>query len=152
MQKFDGFKYGKQFSEISVLQAVKNNRSVFGKEVKRRILLGTYLTQKEEQQGYYKKALAARAQLKIEYRKLFQTTPVLISSTAPFQPFALGEKLHNPVQMYSADVLTVQANLIGAPAGTMTLGEGIGLQVTGEQFNDRTVLSCLKEWQNWVKE
>ncbi|MDO8427814.1 MAG: amidase family protein [Candidatus Diapherotrites archaeon] len=150
MQKFDGFKYGKQFSGSDIIEAVKVNRSVLGKEVKRRILLGTYLTQKEESQKFYKKALTARARLQKEYTQLFQKTPILISSVAPVPPFGLGEKIADPIQMYSADLLTVQANLIGSPAGSISLGEGIGLQVMGNQFEDKTVLGCLQKWENWV--
>ncbi len=154
MQKYDGLKYGLQWSESDgrdLLEVVSNVRSKgFGAEVKRRILLGTYITSKEYREAWYTKALRARSVLCKEFTRVFSDYDVLLGPTMPTVAWRMGEKSSDPLQMYLADVLTVPANCAGLPAGTIPAGVHatehmpVGLQVIAGSGADALVLQVMR--------
>lgn len=142
MQKFDGKLYG------NCSGGVEENRGVLGKEVKRRIMLGTYVTMKEFHGKWYSKALAAREKVREEFEKTFDEYDFLLSPTMPFTPYELGSKVSNPLQMYLADVFTVSANLAGIPAGVVPVSKNVGLQVMAGRLADARVLEFMKGFES----
>ena len=122
MQKFDGFKYGYPADiRKDIVTAVSEARGLaFGKEVKRRIILGTFITMKEHKDAWYTKSLQAREGIRKGFAQAFSQADILIGPTMPSYPWKIGEKM-NPLDMYQADVLTVSANLVGIPAMSIPL-------------------------------
>jgi len=158
MQKYDGLKYGlkwedaKDFNEA--VSAVRDK--AFGKEVKRRILLGAYITMKEFRDAWYTKALKARDALKTDFARVFAKYDVLLGPTMPSAAWKLGEKSHDPLQMYLADVLTVPVNCAGICAGTVPCGETtekmpVGIQVAGAWNADALVLKVMSALEELVR-
>lgn len=151
MQRYDGLKYGANWKEglnlIDAVSEVRNN--ALGIEVKRRILMGTYITMKEFREAWYSKTLKARRAMKNEFEKTFKEFDLIIGPAMPCLPWRIGERTDNPIQMYLADVLTCPANLAGVPAGVTNAGkEGklpIGIQVMGKWNEDEKVLSLMNE-------
>ena len=149
MQKYDGLKYGAAWKQGGdLVEAVSEARSrTFGREVKRRILLGTYITTKEYRDAWYTKTLKARDLLKTEVEKALKDVDLLAGPAMPSLPWKFGEKM-NPLEMYLADVLTVPANVCGLPAGVVKAGavEGlpVGIQFMGREEGDAAVLSAMK--------
>ncbi|MBI4392869.1 MAG: Asp-tRNA(Asn)/Glu-tRNA(Gln) amidotransferase subunit GatA [Euryarchaeota archaeon] len=150
MQRYDGFRYGVRGDGKSPSEAAGASRSVFGREVKRRILLGTYVTMREHRDSWYTAALNARRLVRRDFAKALAEVDVLFAPTMPFPAFKLGSRIEDPVKMYAADVLTVSANLAGSPAGSVPLGgNGLptGLQVMGRPGDDRLVLQTMRKWE-----
>ena len=150
MQKYDGLRYGATADRTKNLyQAFEEARgSNFGKEVKRRILLGTYITMKEFKESWYTQTLRARKIIQDEFNAVLKKCDVLAGPAMPVLPWKFGEKL-DPVEIYSADILTVSANLAGLPAGVVPAGEVSGLpvavQIHGRHFEDKSVLEVMKK-------
>ncbi len=148
MQKYDGLKYGMPWQEGSGLSEVVSEvrEKGFGREVKRRILLGTYITTKEFRDAWYTKALKARDVLKKEFAKAFKDFDALLGPTMPMPAWKIGEKQTDPLAMYLADILTVPANCAGIPAASVNAGlttkekMPVGLQVMGPWGGDELVL------------
>lgn len=151
MQKFDGYRYGARAPEDrGLMETTAANRASLGPEVKRRILLGTYVTMKEVRGKWYTAALRARDQLARGFARAFQGYDLLLAPTMPFPAFKLGERVQDPLAMYAADVLTVSANLAGIPAGSVPVpgpGLPIGLQVLGPRGHDLRVLQGMRLWE-----
>ncbi len=144
--RFDGIRYGyrtKNFENVHDIFA--NSRTEgFGPEVKRRILLGTYVLSSGYYDAYYKKAQKVRTVIKQEFDKAFQKYDVLITPTAPTTAFDIGSKINNPLEMYLSDLLTVSINIAGVPAISIPCGEDseglpIGMQVIGKHFDEETI-------------
>ena len=118
-----------------------------GEEVLRRILLGSYISQKEFSGRYYKKGLMARSLLRKELSSALKSVDVLAGPTVPKLPHKLGTKIDDPRVMYAYDIFTVIANLAGIPAGVVPAGkvDGIptGLQVMGDALEDQKVLNVM---------
>jgi aspartyl-tRNA(Asn)/glutamyl-tRNA(Gln) amidotransferase subunit A len=117
----------------------------FGAEVKRRIMLGTYVLSAGYYEAYYLKAQQVRTLILRDYDRAFERTDVVAMPTSPTPPFKLGERVADPLQMYLADVFTVSANLAGLPAISVPCGFTrsqlpIGLQLTGRRFDEATLL------------
>jgi aspartyl-tRNA(Asn)/glutamyl-tRNA(Gln) amidotransferase subunit A len=117
----------------------------FGPEVKRRIMLGTYVLSAGYYDAFYLKALQVRTLLRRDYDQAFERADVVAMPTMPTPPFRLGEKTDDPLQMYLADVFTVSANLAGlpgvsVPCGFSNDGLPIGFQLTGRMFDEATLL------------
>jgi aspartyl-tRNA(Asn)/glutamyl-tRNA(Gln) amidotransferase subunit A len=120
----------------------------FGAEVKRRIMLGTYVLSAGYYDAYYVKAQQVRTLILRDYDRAFERVDVVAMPTSPTPPFKLGERTSDPLQMYLADVFTVSANLAGLPAVSIPCGftspaSGtlpIGLQLTGRRFDEATLL------------
>ncbi len=153
MQKFDGLRFGNKWNEndgtdlASIVSAVRSKS--FGTEVKRRIILGTYITTKEHQDAWLTKALQARKLLVDEFDKIFNQYDLLVGPTMPMVAWKKGELSSDGLQMYLADVLTVPANCAGLPAGTVNVGNcptnkmPIGFQVIGNRGSDELVLQFM---------
>ncbi|MBI5229109.1 Asp-tRNA(Asn)/Glu-tRNA(Gln) amidotransferase subunit GatA [Candidatus Micrarchaeota archaeon] len=149
MQKYDGLKYGAFWEELNLVDAVSEVRDrTLGKEVKRRILLGTYITMKEFKDAWYTKTLKARDLMRKEFDNAFKKVDLLASPTNPSLPWKIGEKNEDPVQMYLADTLTTTANICGIPAGVVKAAFcgklPVGVQFMGRIGEDEKVLAAMK--------
>lgn len=147
LARYDGVKYGFRCGEEGgLLEMYRCSRSRgFGKEVKRRIMLGTYALSAGYYEAYYLKACQVRTLLMEDFRRAFELCDVIISPTAPTTAFRLGEKLQDPIQMYLSDYFTIPVNLAGLPAlslpcGLDRKGLPIGLQIIGAHFQEERVL------------
>ena len=155
LARYDGVKYGYRSSESS--QGLKTMYSKtrdegFGAEVKRRIMLGTYVLSAGYYDAFYLKAQQVRTLLKQDYEHAFESVDVVVMPTSPIPPFKLGEKTDDPLQMYLADIFTVSVNLVGLPGISVPCGlvDGvgpggttrlpIGLQFVGKMFDEATIL------------
>jgi aspartyl-tRNA(Asn)/glutamyl-tRNA(Gln) amidotransferase subunit A len=117
----------------------------FGPEVKRRIMLGTYVLSAGYYDAYYLKAQQVRTLIRRDYEEAFARADVVAMPTSPTAAFPIGERVGDPLQMYLGDVFTVSANLAGLPAisvpcGFTAAGLPIGLQLTGRMFDEATLL------------
>ncbi len=144
MAKYDGLKYGRRMESKELFELVSRTRSkCFGKEVKRRILLGTYITLKEYKGKWYTKAFRARALIKETFDKAFGKYDILLGPTMPCLPWKIGEKA-DPVDMYYSDILTTPASLAGICALSMPIGMlkklPVGLQIMANKFEEDKVL------------
>ncbi|TVR13858.1 MAG: Asp-tRNA(Asn)/Glu-tRNA(Gln) amidotransferase subunit GatA [Balneolaceae bacterium] len=131
----------------------KSRTEGFGKEVKRRILLGTYVLSAGYYDAYYAKAQKVRRLIKNDFTEAFKQVDVIVSPTAPTTAFKLGENLNDPLQMYLNDVYTISANLAGicgisVPAGTHSNGLPVGLQFMGNAFRESDILRAAKRIEN----
>jgi len=146
LARFDGVRYGYRVSKAEdMLEMYKKTRSEgFGKEVKRRIMLGTYALSAGYYEAYYGQAQKVRTLIVEDFNKAFEKFDVLISPTSPTVAFGIGEKIEDPLQMYLSDVCTIPVNLAGIPAISIPCGiaQGlpIGLQIMGKIFGEETIL------------
>lgn len=122
MARYDGIKYGLSVDGENLLDVYKKTRGKgFGKEVRRRIILGTYVLSSGYYDAYYGKAMAARTVLKTEFNEVFKKVDVILTPTAPTPAWKIGEK-SSPLEMYLADIFTITANIIGCPAISLPSG------------------------------
>jgi aspartyl-tRNA(Asn)/glutamyl-tRNA(Gln) amidotransferase subunit A len=122
LSRFDGIRYGLHENGKNLLDDYKLTKGIgFGKEVRRRILLGTYVLSAGYYDAYYGKALIARDELKKEFEKAFQEVDFIVTPTAPFVSWKIGEK-SDPLSVYLADIFTVTANIVGVPAISIPAG------------------------------
>ncbi len=147
LARFDGVRYGYRAPQADSLNAMyrRTRDGGFGAEVKRRILLGTYVLSAGYYDAYYRKAQQVRMLLTRDYLQAFSEVDVLLTPTAPTPAFRLGEKTNDPLAMYLADIYTVTANLAGicgisVPCGISKAGLPIGAQVLGRHFDEATIL------------
>ena len=156
--RFDGIRYGyrsKNFNNIKELY--KNSRSEgFGEEVKRRIILGTYVLSSGYYDAYYKKAQQVRTLVKQEFEKCFNKYDVILTPTSPTVAFEFGSKSNNPLEMYMADICTVSINIAGVPAisipcGVDSNGMPVGLQLIGNNFAEETILNAAYTFEQQFK-
>ncbi|HON09582.1 MAG TPA: Asp-tRNA(Asn)/Glu-tRNA(Gln) amidotransferase subunit GatA [Chitinispirillaceae bacterium] len=135
LARYDGVKYGFRSGGSSNLMDMysETRKQGFGEEVKRRIMLGTYVLSSGYYDAYYLKAARVRTLIKEDFERAFQKCDILISPVTPAPAFKLGEKLHDPLQMYLTDIYTVSANLAGIPALSVPCPFAEGLPV-GVQF------------------
>lgn len=147
LARYDGIKFGYRASDPEdILDFCKRSRSEgFGTEVKRRILLGTYVLSSGYYDAYYKKALRARAVITQEFSKAFEKCDMIIGPVSPTTAYRIGEKIDNPVQMYMEDIFTVPVNIAGLPAMSIPCGFDskslpIGLQLIGRRFDESTII------------
>lgn len=143
LARFDGIRYGYRAKDYnSVEELVKKSRSEsFGKEVKRRIMLGTYALCSGYHDAYYNKAYKFRIKLKNDFKQAFQKYDIIIGPVSPILPFKIGEKCKNPIDMYLSDIYTVNVNLATIPALSMPGGKSkeglpIGIQLIGDVFTE----------------
>ncbi len=144
LERFDGVRYGKKPSvepENIVDYYFQARGEGFGDEIKRRIMIGTYVLSAGYFDAYYKKALKVRTVIIEDFNKAFEKVDVLIAPVSPIVPFKVGELVDNPLAMYMADALTIPANAAGVPAlacpaGMSKDGLPIGLQVIAPQFEE----------------
>ncbi len=155
LARFDGVRYGyrtENYNDIDELY--KNTRSEgFGKEVKRRIMLGSFALSSGYYDAYYKKALQVRTLIVNDFNRIFENNDFIISPVAPTVAYKIGEKTANPVEMYLGDIYTVPVNIAGLPALSLPCGkdnEGmpIGLQLIGKSFSENTLLRAGWAFEN----
>ena len=146
--RFDGIRYGHRAENFTNLNDLyRNSRSEgFGAEVKRRIILGTYVLSAGYYDAYYKKAQQVRTLVKNEFSKAFEKYDVLLTPTAPNVAFETGTKSNNPLEMYLADICTVSVNIAGLPAISIPCGVNennmpIGMQLIGNKFEEEKILN-----------
>ncbi len=124
LARFDGVKYGLHVDGKNLLDDyVKSRAQGFGKEPRRRIILGTYVLSTGYADAYYNKANQVKELLKEDFRKAFESVDLILTPTTPAPAFKIGEKTSDPIQMYLEDIFTVTANLVGTPAITLPSGE-----------------------------
>lgn len=147
LARFDGVRYGLRAKDAATLGSMyrKTRDRGFGKEVKRRILLGTYVLSAGYYDAYYRKAQQVRSLLTEDFLRAFASVDALLTPTAPTPAFKLGEKTDDPLSMYLADIYTVTANLAGicgisVPCGHSSEGLPIGAQILGRHFDEATIL------------
>ena len=148
LARYDGVHYGLRKSGsgdlLSLYEATRE--AGFGREVQRRILLGTFCLSRGYYEAWYQKALQVRALLSRRFAALFREVDLLAGPTAPHPAFLLGEKLEDPVGMYLCDVLTAGANLAGLPALSLPCGSAgglpVGLQLTGPPLSEEILLAA----------
>ena len=147
LARYDGVRYGHRAQDADTLKLMysRTRAEGFGPEVKRRIMLGTYVLSAGYYDAYYLKALQVRTLLRRDYERAFERADVIAMPTSPTPAFRLGEKTSDPLQMYLADIFTVSANLTGSPAISVPCGLTgdrlpIGLQLTGRMFDEATIL------------
>lgn len=164
LARYDGVRYG--FS-TGADETTENLREMyettraqgFGAEVKRRIMLGTYVLSAGFRDAYYDKAQRVRTLIKQDFDEAFKKVDVIISPTTPTIAFKIGERAGSPLEMYKADLLTTPASLAGIPAISVPCGlvDGmpVGLQIMGKQFDEATVLKVAHAYEqsvDWRKE
>ena len=147
LARYDNIRYGFQLDpdDYEWNSYFSETRGNFGDEVKRRIILGTYVLSSGYYGKYYVKAQKAKSIIKMELKKLFKKYDLLISPTVPVLPFKIGEKIDDPLKMYLIDINTVLANLSGIPAISVPAGFRddlpIGIQIMGDEFQEEKILN-----------
>lgn len=151
LSRYDGVHYGKRSEDSAQIESLyKNSRTEgFGEEVRRRIMLGSYVLSAEYHDAYFKKAQQLRRLIKEEIQKILSEFDVILSPTAPTTAFLLGEHKKKPLEMYMADVFTVQASVTGIPAISIPIGSDkndlpIGLQIMGDTFREDKIFAFSK--------
>ncbi len=144
--RYDGIRYGFRAKDYTNLESIytKTRSEGFGKEVKRRIMLGNFVLSSGYFDAYYKRAQKVQALLKQEFNECFNKCDVLISPVSPTTAFKIGEKINDHMKMYLSDVYTVPVNVVGVPAisfpcGKDSKGLPIGLQLIGKMFDEQTL-------------
>ncbi|MCL2029212.1 MAG: Asp-tRNA(Asn)/Glu-tRNA(Gln) amidotransferase subunit GatA [Deltaproteobacteria bacterium] len=154
LSRYDGLKYGYRSADAKTLHEVfRLSRSEgFGLEVKRRIMLGSFVLSSGYYDAYYKKALEARALIKNAYDRLFERFDMILSPIAPTTAYKLGENIDDPMKMYMGDIYTVSVNLAGLPAIALPCGfdgQGlpIGFQLIGKAFSEEKLVLAARVYQ-----
>lgn len=148
--RYDGQRFGYSYPEATNLEeSYSKSRGIgFGKEAKRRIMIGTYVLSSGYYDAYYRRAQSVRTKLINEFQAAFKDVDFLIGPTAPMTAFKIGENVNDPLQMYLADVMTVGVSLVGSPAivvpAGMSEGLPVGIQLMAAQREDRKLLQFAK--------
>lgn len=155
LARFDGVRYGFRAEEAPRLREMyrKTREEGFGAEVKRRIMLGTYVLSAGYYEAYYGKAQQVRSLIKNDFRSAFEKCDAIITPTSPTPAFALGEKVDNPLAMYLNDIYTVTANLAGIPGLNVPCGLSsnrlpIGFQLLGAYWSEPTILNLAQAYES----
>ena len=147
LARYDGVKYGHRAKGKNLIEMYENTRSEgFGNEVKRRILIGTYVLSSGYYDAYYLKAQKVRQLIKNDFDKAFNDVDAILTPSTPSSAFKIGDKSDDPVSMYLNDIFTVPVNLSGLPAISVPAGYDknnlpLGLQLIGKPFDEQTILN-----------
>jgi len=154
LSRFDGVRYGYRAPEYSDLTDMyeKSRAQGFGAEVKRRIMIGTYVLSHGYYDAYYIKAQKIRRLIAQDFAEAFKQCDVIMGPTSPSTAFKLGEKGDDPVQMYLSDIYTIAVNLAGLPGMSIPCGFGangmpVGLQIIGNYFDEARMLNVAHQYQ-----
>ncbi|MFA5657925.1 MAG: Asp-tRNA(Asn)/Glu-tRNA(Gln) amidotransferase subunit GatA [Oscillospiraceae bacterium] len=157
LARFDGVKYGYRAKSYDGLTDMyeKTRSEGFGDEVKRRIMLGTFVLSSGYYDAYYKKAQLLRKRISAEFSAAFNDVDVIITPTVPTTAFKIGENIDDPLKMYSTDICTVTINIAGLPAvsipcGKDKLGLPIGMQLIGDKFSEQKLLDAAYSYEQTV--
>lgn len=155
LSRYDGVRYGYRFEKPADLDEMytETRSHGFGDEVKRRIMLGTYVLSSGYYDAYYRKAQKVRRIIKEDFDKAFMNVDVILTPTSPFTAFKIGEKTADPLQMYLSDIYTTSANLAGIPAINIPVGFDsnnlpVGVQLMANQFNEDLLLESVNSLEN----
>lgn len=156
--RFDGIRYGYRAKDYKDLKElfVKSRTEGFGKEVKRRIILGTYVLSSGYYDAFYKKAQKVRTYVKNKFDECFKKYDVLLTPVAPTTAFDIGSKTNNPLEMYLADICTVSINIASVPAISIPCGVDsnnmpIGMQLIGNKFQEGKILNAAYAIEQQIK-
>ena len=161
LERYDGISYGTRVDGADVAELMTNTRSEkFGREVKRRIMIGNYALSAGYYDAYYLKALKVRTLIQEDYTAAFQKVDVIMTPTAPTPAYKIGAMIHDPLKMYLQDICTVPLNLAGLPGISIPCGYHrshlpIGLQIIGKPLDEETILRAAytyEQSQNFHKE
>lgn len=160
LARYDGVRFGLREQGVDLHDMYKKTKaSGFGAEVKRRILIGTYVLSSGYYDAYYIKAQKARTVIRNDFLKAFEKCDVIAGPVSPTTAFKLGEKVSDPLQMYLSDILTISTNLAGlpgmsVPAGFDAANLPVGLQLIGKAFDEETLIRvghAYEQAAGWVK-
>jgi len=147
LERYDGIKYGYRANSKTLSELYKKTRSEgFGPEVKRRIMLGTYVLSAGYYDAYYLKALKVRSLIKSDFDKAFVKVDFILGPTSPTPAFKIGERIDDPIAMYLSDIYTISSNLAGLPAisipaGFSKNGLPLGIQIIGKLLDEQEILN-----------
>jgi len=154
LARYDGVKYGYRNAAADNLEKmyVETRMDGFGAEVKRRIMLGTYVLSSGYYDAYYLKAQKVRTLITQDFRKAFEKCDLLLTPTTPTPAFNIGEKSDNPLQMYLSDIFTISVNLAGLPAiavpgGFSSAGRPIGVQFIANHLGEPALFSAASAYE-----
>ncbi|MGB2590104.1 MAG: Asp-tRNA(Asn)/Glu-tRNA(Gln) amidotransferase subunit GatA [Candidatus Acidiferrum sp.] len=153
LARYDGVRYGLRVDDDSLLTMYRKTRGTgFGAEVKRRIVLGTYVLSAGYYDAYYLKGQKVRALIARDFRDAFRNVDVIVTPTSPVPAFRLGERTNDPLQMYLADIYTVTGSLAGVPGISVPCGKidgklPVGLQIFGPAFGEASVLQLANAFE-----
>mgnify|MGYP001170247253 FL=1 len=162
LSRYDGFRYGlAKLDESDLWHRLENTRGAgFGREVKRRILLGTYALSAGYYDAYYNKALKLRTLIKSDFNRVFEQFDVIMTPTTPSPAFKIGERVKDPLEMYMSDYYTIPINIAGNPAISVPCGFiedlPVGLQIIGKDLDEQQLLQLAAfyesetEWNSLV--
>jgi aspartyl-tRNA(Asn)/glutamyl-tRNA(Gln) amidotransferase subunit A len=155
LARFDGVEYGlRDFSADNMIDMYKKSRQAgFGKETKRRIMLGTYVLSSGYYEAYYKKAQKARTLIKNDFDRAFEKVDAILTPTSPTTAFKIGEKTSDPLTMYLSDIFTIAPNMAGLPGMSIPVGFDskklpVGLQILGKWFDEQSIFNIANTYQN----
>ncbi len=156
LSRFDGMRYGNRIEGKDLKETYKLTRAQFGEEVKRRIMLGTFVLSSGYYDAYYIKAMKVRHLIKNEFDKLFSEADLVLTPVTPTTAFEFGSK-KDPLEMYLSDIYTIGVNLAGVPAISLPIGKDsknlpIGMQLIAKHFDEETLFNGAKIVENIVKE
>jgi aspartyl-tRNA(Asn)/glutamyl-tRNA(Gln) amidotransferase subunit A len=154
--RYDGVVYGPRVEGADMIDTVKQTRSLFGPEVKRRVMLGTYALSAGYYDAYYGRALKVRTLIKRDFEAAFGGVDVIAAPTSPTTAFKIGEKTADPLSMYLADIFTLSLNLsascgLSVPCGFDSQGLPIGLQLIGNTLQETTILNAAYAYEQFTK-
>ncbi len=162
LARFDGIRYGTRVDGANPFELYCNTRGAgFGAEVKRRIILGTYVLSSGYYDAYYLRAQKVRTLIRQDFLQAFEKVDAIVTPTSPTAAFKIGEKSDDPLQMYLSDIFTISCNLAGIPGISIPCGFTkspklpIGLQLLGKPFGEETMLKIAHAYEqstNWRKE
>lgn len=157
LARFDGVRYGYRAKDYSGLVDMyeKTRSEGFGQEVKRRIMLGTFVLSSGFYDAYYKKAKQLQLRISAEFSNAFKDVDVIATPTVPSTAFKIGENTSDPLKMYANDICTVTINIAGLPAISIPCGKDknnlpIGMQLIGNKFNEQTLLNTAYSYEKLV--
>jgi len=147
LARYDGVRYGPRRVGADLIDSVKKTRALFGAEVKRRIMLGTYALSAGYYDEYYGRALKVRTLISRDFEQAFAQVDVIACPTSPTTAFPLGERVDDPLRMYLADIFTLSVNLsascaVSVPCGFDARGLPVGLQLIGNTLQEATILNA----------
>ena len=159
LARYDGVRYGPRIEGIDLQDTYRRTRALFGNEVKRRIMLGTYVLSAGYYDAYYGRALKVRTLIKNDFSAAFEHVDVIAAPTCPTTAFKIGERIGDPLSMYLADIFTLPVNLsatcgLSVPCGFDSQGLPIGLQLIGNTLEEVTILNVAYAYEqatDWHK-
>lgn len=160
LARYEGTRFGPRVDGGDMIRTTKTTRALFGAEVQRRVMLGTYALSAGYYDAYYGRALRARTLISNDFKNAFQNVDVIATPTTPSTAFKIGEKANDPLSMYLEDIFTVSLNLsascgLSVPCGFDSNGLPIGLQLIGDTLQESTILNAAYAYEqatDWHKQ